>query len=816
MGGPTTTVVIYKAGLKPEAQDGTPPPPPERPTDWFQLSVILTGLICMGAGLGFERSLLPRMAVTTFHHQSVSTVLNFVASFGLSKAVANIFAGPIADKFGRKITLVVGFLVGLPVMPYIIFAQSWNGITLMNVMFGFSQGLLGSALFFLLIDVLGPSRRGIAVGIGECTIYVSTAILNVVAGDLASRFGFRPVPFYVATGFSILGLLSTIPLQDTLDIVKQEQSEHESARSRLSAQSSFGAELRVRRDSDSSSSSGIEGNVFPSRAAFPFDSAANGNEVKDNGDLAYHKEEERIRHYIGQESGFSTDSDAIAGRPTLPFASSDHPSDATNEPQWKVRERSSDGRTAVQNVDRSEAGMASTVQTTGASLPLVDDAVRKGPPIASSPTVPYGSTDTAEGPSSSDDPLKPNVLPLHHRTKTPLEEYKAFETRIEDQFEKYAPKSVLSSIRMDPIEDGASSEHRQSAFVSSLRFHAPFSGKDGEKSALLSKGQDRMRASFDSSDEDEEEPNIYDTFKKSQELEQTMGPDPPLKALWKLILNKNFSVICLCGMIMNFKDGFAWGSFPVFFSEFHNLSDDHTDMLVALYPLCWGFAQAFTGALSDLYGRRLFLIVGIGSCTVAIALFAVPGVIWGRPANDNELHVTVWAIADVLLGLGTACAYPALQAGAADEIDPVNRGIGLGFYRFIRDMGYVVGALVCGRITDAVGGEIGYMVTFLLVAAIMLSSLLLVLFVYRPQHCKYICQLLYAHTWCYACSLPNLPPTSFFASLTALGCLQGASANGRFHEYLYGHHQDCCERLEQCINQMLQENDGICCTTLFL
>jgi len=673
----------------------------------------------MGAGLGFERSLLPRMAVTTFHHSSVSTVLNFVASFGLSKAIANIFAGPIADKFGRKITLVFGFIVGLPVMPYIIFAQSWNGITLMNVMFGFSQGLLGSALFFLLIDVLGPSRRGIAVGIGECTIYVSTAILNVVAGDLASRFGFRPVPFYVATGFSVLGLLSTIPLQDTLDIVKQEQSEHESARSRMSAQSSFGAELRVRRDSDSSSSSS-EGNI-PSRAAFSFDSPAHRNDSTDDGVLAYNKEQERIRHYIGQESGFSTDSDAIAARPTFPFAS-DHPSDATDEPRWIVRERpSEDGHKPVQYGDEAatravDADTAINSSNAGMSTPMADDALRKGPPISSSPVMPDVSRRTSSH---------------NHPTNNPLEEYKAFESRVERQFDKFAPESVLSSIRMDTNEDEASEQ--PSAFVSSLRFP----GRGSEKKALLSKkGQkERMRASFDSSD-DEEEQNIYDTFKKSQEIE-AMSPDPPLEALIKLILNKNFTVICLCGMIMNFKDGFAWGSFPVFFSQFHNLSDDHTDMLVALYPLCWGFAQAFTGALSDLYGRRLFLIVGIASCTAAIALFAVPGVIWGRPANDNELHVAVWAIADVLLGLGTACAYPALQAGAADEIDPVNRGIGLGFYRFIRDMGYVVGALVCGRITDAVGGEIGYMVTFLLVAAIMLSSLFLVLFVYRPQHCKY-------------------------------------------------------------------------------
>jgi MFS family permease len=177
---------------------------------------------------------------------------------------------------------------------------------------------------------------------------------------------------------------------------------------------------------------------------------------------------------------------------------------------------------------------------------------------------------------------------------------------------------------------------------------------------------------------------------------------------------------------MNFKDGFAWGSFPVFFSHEHMLSDSHTDMLVALYPLCWGFAQAFTGALSDKFGRKLFLVTGTASCAFACAMYAVPGILWGTQGDFR--HVSVWIFCDVLLGLGTALAYPALQAGAADEVDPVNRGVALGFYRFTRDMGYVVGAIVCGHLTDAVG----YEWTFLVVALCMTASLLSMTFVYTP------------------------------------------------------------------------------------
>ena len=73
------------------------------------------------------------MASTVFHHQSIATVLHFVASFGFAKAIANIIAGKIADRFGRKMTLVLGFLIGLPVMPSIIVSKSWEGIVLINI-----------------------------------------------------------------------------------------------------------------------------------------------------------------------------------------------------------------------------------------------------------------------------------------------------------------------------------------------------------------------------------------------------------------------------------------------------------------------------------------------------------------------------------------------------------------------------------------------------------------------------------------------------------------------------------------------------------
>lgn len=509
--------------------------------DLRQFTILVAGLVCMGAALGFERSLLPRMAVETFNETSALTRLNFVATFGAAKAVANVLAGPVADHFGRKPALVLGFLVGLPVMPYIVYAETWDGIILMNAVFGLSQGLLGSALFFLLIDVMGPARRGIAVGIGECTIYVSTAIVNILAGDLASRFGFRPVPFWVATGFAVAGLISTIPLQDTLDRVKAEQKEHESRRSETKP-------VMVTMDSD------LSGGTY-SRPHFP-------------------------------------------------------------------------------------------------KKPDLSAVLHQSPSLKS--ILPNGSS----------------FLSLVSSSSSSVDEQTQFNIEASITYEACSKQSVEETDSFSSVE-----------------------GTDTE----------------------EQSPAKHESA---------------VAALGKLLLgNSNFVVLCFAGMIMNFKDGFAWGTFPVFFSEYHKLSDHNTDMLIALYPLCWGFAQAFTGYLSDLYGRKLFALLGSGCCTCAMGVFVMPGILWG-PAEGRHKHVVVWLIADVMLGFGTALAYPTFQAGAADEVDPVRRGLGLGFYRFIRDSGYVVGALVCGRLTD----DIGYYPTFIIVGVVMGISFLALAFIYKPVH----------------------------------------------------------------------------------
>ena len=620
----------------------------------------------MGAALGFERSLLPRMAVEVWHIHSSTTILYLVSTFGASKAFANVIAGPLADTYGRKPTLILGFVVGLPVMPFVNFAKEWGGITAMNVLFGISQGLLGSALFFLLIDVMGPERRGIAVGLGECTIYVTTAIINVVAGDLATTYGYRPVPFWVATVFALLGLLSTWPLQDTLDQVKAEQDQQLTKITSTLRQTD--RDIEAVRDmivKEQTRQQVLASNVDVATAELQ------GEYVWDAQEPKYH------RSKIVEEGTFRSPSGVMDLYKTLDVR--DHHGNTANGDQHQS------GTSRIVNIDPP------------IPLTLTDEV--------------YESIDDSDTDDSSH---QDNLMKLSEWDDAIQRKVKQIPSAL--RMAGHIPGSLVGC-----AIEGCRPEASKRDAINTVSERTPlinvtYDFYETDSESDLEWDEDAAVKKRDWDDIEDEAKNLYPTaFHLIAHL------------LWN---NPNFAILCLAGMTMNFKDGFAWGSFPLFFSQFHHLSDDHTDMLVAVYPLCWGFAQAFTGALSDIYGRSLFLLMGFGTCTIGTVLFFVPGFLWGRPVEEGsaENQILVWIISDVLLGLGTAMAYPALQAAVADEILPVYRGLGLGFYRFTRDMGYVVGALVCGSLTDI----LGYPTTFLIVSGVLGTSWLGIFLFYKP------------------------------------------------------------------------------------
>ncbi|WP_409250718.1 MFS transporter [Bacillus sp. SCS-153A] len=151
--------------------------------------------------------------------------------------------------------------------------------------------------------------------------------------------------------------------------------------------------------------------------------------------------------------------------------------------------------------------------------------------------------------------------------------------------------------------------------------------------------------------------------------------------------NKSLSSITFAGLSTNLKDGMAWGLFPLFFTGV-GLTVSEIGVLVAVYPASWGFFQLFTGALSDKIGRKWLIVSGMWLQALSLWMILF--------ANQFSL----WFIAAILLGLGTAMVYPTLQAAISDVAQPAWRASSMGVYRFWRDSGYAFGALFAGLLTD--------------------------------------------------------------------------------------------------------------------
>ena len=172
------------------------------------------------------------------------------------------------------------------------------------------------------------------------------------------------------------------------------------------------------------------------------------------------------------------------------------------------------------------------------------------------------------------------------------------------------------------------------------------------------------------------------------------------------------------GLVNNLNDGLAWGLFPVLFAA-AGISVARIGVLAALYPAVWGLGQLVTGALSDRYGRKPFIVTGMLTQAAALALVA---------AADT---FPAWAVAAALLGAGTAMVYPTLLAVIGDVAHPTWRASAVGVYRLWRDGGFAAGALFCGIIADLWGVRAAIWVIAALTAA---SGLLAAARMYETHH----------------------------------------------------------------------------------
>ncbi len=193
-------------------------------------------------------------------------------------------------------------------------------------------------------------------------------------------------------------------------------------------------------------------------------------------------------------------------------------------------------------------------------------------------------------------------------------------------------------------------------------------------------------------------------------LEMSQHPPEPSPLTFRDVFartsfkDRNLVACSQAGLVNNLNDGMSWGIFPLFFSAF-GLGVERIGLLKAVYPAVWGCLQILTGPLSDRWGRKWLIVVGMW--VQAAAIFVT---VAGRTLGW-------WMLGSVLLGLGTAMVYPSLIAAVSDNSHPSWRARSLSVYRFWRDLGYAVGALSAGLIADTLGiswaiGSVG-LLTFL-------------------------------------------------------------------------------------------------------
>ena len=197
--------------------------------NWPQFSLLVLLNAFVGGMIGLERTVVPLIGTQEFGIGSEVVVFSFIIAFGVVKALVNFASGRLADHFTRRVVLIAGWIVGLPVPFMLGYGPSWAWIVAANVLLGVSQGLAWSMTVNMKIDLAGPRNRGLAMGLNEAAGYGAVGLTALATGYLAAHYGLRPQPFYLGIGYAILGLsLSALLVRDTRSHARLEAALHHS------------------------------------------------------------------------------------------------------------------------------------------------------------------------------------------------------------------------------------------------------------------------------------------------------------------------------------------------------------------------------------------------------------------------------------------------------------------------------------------------------------------------------------------------------------------------------------------------------------
>jgi len=187
----------------------------------FSLLVGVNALV--GGMVGQERTVVPLLGSQVFQLRALTVALTFILAFGVVKAVSNFVAGALSDRFGRKPVLVIGWMIGVPVPLLLIWAPSWGWVIAANVLLGINQGLTWSMTVVMKIDLAGPARRGLAMGLNEAAGYGAVGLTALATGYIAAQAGLRPAPFFLGLAYAGVGLgVSTLFVRETRGLAQAE------------------------------------------------------------------------------------------------------------------------------------------------------------------------------------------------------------------------------------------------------------------------------------------------------------------------------------------------------------------------------------------------------------------------------------------------------------------------------------------------------------------------------------------------------------------------------------------------------------------
>ncbi len=268
----------------------TAPPAPRLglAANWRQFSLLVLVNAFVGAMVGLERSVLPQLAEQEFQLLAHTAILSFIVVFGITKALTNYFAGRFSERFGRKPVLVAGWAVAVPVPFLLMWAPTWGFVLLANALLGVSQGLTWSTTVIMKIDLAGPERRGLAMGLNEFAGYLAVALAALATGLIAARYGLRPHPFILGVVFVAAGLALSIGVVRETRGHAQHEAETQPRRETLPAGAVFARTSFVDRDLSAVSQAGLVNNLNDgmSWGLFPLFFAAAGMSLREIGWLA--------------------------------------------------------------------------------------------------------------------------------------------------------------------------------------------------------------------------------------------------------------------------------------------------------------------------------------------------------------------------------------------------------------------------------------------------------------------------------------------------------------------------------------------------